>query len=100
MARRTREIGIRMALGATAADVRRLAAGEALGPVAAGVAAGGVLGLALARLLASMLYDVAPADATSFAGAGAVLVAVALAAAWWPARRASRIAPVRALRQD
>jgi ABC-type antimicrobial peptide transport system permease subunit len=100
MARRTREIGIRIALGASAAHVRRLAVGETLVPIAAGLAAGVVLAAALSRVMASLLYGVAPGDAWSFAAAAMVLVSVGAAAAWWPARRASRVAPVVALREE
>ncbi len=100
MSRRTREIGIRMALGASAAHVRSLAARETLPPVAAGMAGGVVLGLLLARVLAALLYDVRPWDAATFASAASVLAGVAAVAAWMPARRASRVQPLTALRED
>jgi ABC-type antimicrobial peptide transport system permease subunit len=100
MSRRTREIGIRMALGATAAHVRALAARETLLPTVAGVAAGGLLGLALARVLAALLYEVGPGDPLTFVGSAAVLGVVAIAAGWLPARRASRIEPLAALREE
>ena len=100
MSRRTREIGIRMALGATASHVRSLAARETLPSVAAGMAGGVALGLALARVLGSLLYEVRPWDAATFASAAVVLALVAAVAGRVPARRASRVEPLTALRED
>ncbi len=100
VARRTREIGVRMALGAPAADVARLVVRQAMLPVLGGAAAGGVLALLGARAAAALLYGVRPADPVSFAVAAASLLLVALAAAYLPARRAARISPSIALRSE
>jgi predicted permease len=97
---RTREIGIRMALGAQAGDVVRMIVGGSLGPVLAGVIAGLGGALALARLVAGMLYGVAPRDPLSMALAAAGMLTVALVAAAIPARRASRVDPTEALHYE
>ena len=98
--RRTREIGVRMALGAARADVMRMVLRESLLPVAAGIAVGIAGALALARLVAGMLYGVAARDPLTLAVAAATLLAVSLAAAALPARRASRVEPMAALRHE
>ena len=98
VAQRTHEIGIRIALGATHTDVVRPLMSEGLWLTALGVAAGIPFGLGAARLLASGLYGVGAADAVSFVGGVALLAFVALLACWLPARRASRVDPVEALR--
>ncbi|MGA1995281.1 MAG: ABC transporter permease, partial [Bryobacteraceae bacterium] len=98
--RRTREIGIRMALGAQAGDVVRMIVGDSLGPVLAGIVAGLGGALALARLVAGLLYGVAPRDPLSMALAAGGMLAVALVAAAIPALRASRVDPVRALHYE
>jgi len=98
--RRTHEIGIRMALGAQRKDVRRLVLKEGMLIVGLGVAIGIVLAGAFARTLESLLYGVAATDVDSFAASVAVLVAVALAACWIPARRAMKIEPMEALRYE
>jgi putative ABC transport system permease protein len=97
---RTREIGIRMAMGARPADVFRLVIGQGVRVTLAGIAAGLVLAAMAARLLASLLYGVNPTDAATWAGAVAVWLIVAPLACWLPARRATRVEPLRALRQD
>ena len=97
---RTKEIGIRMALGARAGDVVRMIVGDSLVPVLAGVAAGLGGAMALARLVAGLLYGVAPRDPLSMALAAGGLFAVALIAAAIPARRASRADPVKALHYE
>jgi len=98
MSRRTREIGIRVALGAQPSQVVSLALSETLAPVVGGVAAGCAVALALAHLARSLLYGVGPDDPATFVAAPIVLVLIAIAAAWLPARRASRIDPAIVLR--
>ena len=95
---RTGEIGLRMALGARPRDVLRLVVGHGLALVGAGVLVGGVTAWALARVLASSLYEVSPTDPATFALVAVVLGAAALLACWLPARRAARIDPMAALR--
>jgi macrolide transport system ATP-binding/permease protein len=98
--RRTREFGVRMALGADAASVSRLVLRQALFVAAAGVALGAALALWLGGLIESRLYEVSPVDPLSFAIAGLVLGAAGLLASWAPARRAARVDPVLALRTE
>lgn len=98
VARRTGEIGVRMALGALPRDVARVILREALILAAIGASAGLVLVLAVTRLIRSQLYDVAPADPLTLTCVIATLVMVALISAWLPARRAARVNPVEALR--
>ena len=100
VSRRTREIGLRMALGARAEDVVRLVLGQALGVTLAGVAAGLAGALALRRLVASMLFGVGPGDPATLTIVAAMLAVVALAAGYVPARRASRVDPAVALRAE
>ncbi|HTV13924.1 MAG TPA: ABC transporter permease [Acidobacteriaceae bacterium] len=97
---RTREIGVRMALGARHSDVLRLILGHGARMALLGVALGVVLALALTRLMASQLFGVTPHDPLTFACVALLLLAVALAACYWPARRVTRIEPVVALRHD
>ena len=97
---RTRELGIRIALGAAPASVQRMVVGQGLGLVGAGLALGLVGAFALTRLMASMLYGVAPTDPVTYAAVGAVLVAIAVVASYLPARRATRVDPIIALRAD
>ena len=97
---RTREIGIRMAMGAHPADVFRLVIGQGVRVTLAGIAAGLVLSAMAARLLANLLYGVSPTDAATWTAAVAVWLIVAPLACWLPARRATRVEPVLALRQD
>ena len=97
---RTAEIGIRMTLGARWWQVEWMVLRETLMPVAAGVGIGMPLALAAAQLAAGLLYGLTPFDPGAIAGTAALLVAVGAASAWIPARRASRIAPLAALRQD
>jgi putative ABC transport system permease protein len=96
---RTREIGLRMALGATSGRTVGLVARNSLTMIGLGVAVGLVVAVMLARSLAGVLYDVSPFDPPSFAIAALVLVAAGLGAALLPARRASRIDPMVALRE-
>jgi putative ABC transport system permease protein len=95
---RTSEIGIRLALGAEARDIVQLIVGNAIRLAGIGLAVGVMLALALSRTLASLLYQTAGTDVPTFALVIAVLGAVAVLASYFPARRASRIPPVEALR--
>ena len=97
---RTREYGIRLALGATRDRVNRDVLRHALRPVAAGIAAGLILAAWGSRFVASLLYGVVPLDAVSFAIAAAVVLTGGLAAAFVPASRASRVDPIVALRAE
>ena len=98
VAQRTPEIGVRMALGADAPTLLRLVVRTMMGPVIAGIAAGLVAAAFAVKLLTSVLFGVQPLDPTAFAGAAALLILVALVAAYVPARRATRVDPVQALR--
>ena len=97
---RTNEIGIRMALGAQPRDVLRLVVLHGMRLAAVGILLGVAGGLALTRLIRSLLFDVAPYDAPTFATVSLALAGVAFAAGWLPARRAARIDPVVTLRGD
>ena len=97
---RTREVGVRMALGATPTAVTGMFLRHAGGWTLAGIVAGLAGSLAVTNLLASMLFQVSARDPWSLAAAPALLLAVALTAAWLPARRAARIDPVRTLREE
>jgi putative ABC transport system permease protein len=97
---RTREIGIRMALGAQPADVLKLVIGQGVGAVLGGVAIGVVAALALTRLMASLLFGVRPTDLVTFSSVAVLLTGVALAASYIPARRAMRTDPLNALRHE
>ena len=98
--RRSREIGIRMALGAERGQVLRLVLGQGLALAAIGAGIGLVASFVAMRFLSTMLYGVRPYDPLTFAGSSAVVILVALAASWIPARRASSIAPMQALRTE
>jgi predicted permease len=100
VARRTAEIGVRMALGATGRDVARMVLASALGLVVAGLALGVPLAFATARLAVTFLDNAPAAPVRDIAVAAATMIVVALVAAYVPARRASRICPLEALRQD
>jgi putative ABC transport system permease protein len=97
---RTREIGVRMALGAEAGDVVRMVMRRSLALAAVGIAAGVGASFYLTRVLQSLLFGVKASDAVTFATAGAVLMAVALLAGYLPARRASHIDPAAVLRGE
>ena len=98
VAQRRREIGVRMALGAQRGDILTLVVGQGAALIAAGAVAGLLTAAALSRILESFLYGVATADRLTFVAAPLLLVAVALVACWLPARRATRIHPMDALR--
>ena len=100
VARRTHEIGIRMALGAHAKTVVRTFVGDAIGPVAIGLLAGLSVAYLASRAIASLLYETAPHDPVAYTCAALTLACAAVAAAWLPARRAARIDPVSALRSE
>jgi putative ABC transport system permease protein len=97
---RNREMGLRMALGAQQGQVLRMVIGEAMKLALVGAAMGGVAAAIAGRTLQSELYGVRPADPQSFAAAAATLLVVALMGAWIPARRAMRVDPVVALREE
>jgi predicted permease len=94
----TRELGLRMALGAGASDLLRLVMSRGLLLTAGGVALGAVVALALTRLMGNLLYQVSPRDPLAFGSAFVIMTIVAGAACFFPAWRATRIDPVRALR--
>lgn len=98
VSQRSREIGIRMALGADRASVVRLVIGEGMGLAMAGAMIGIALALGLSRLITTMLYAVSPSDPRSYAVITAMLLGAAVLATWIPARRASRVDPTEALR--
>jgi predicted permease len=97
---RTREFGIRIALGAGRAGVLRLVVGRAVALTAAGALLGLAAALAAGRALRDFLFEVGPSDPAALVAAGALLVAVSLAASWIPARRATKVDPVLALRSE
>ncbi len=97
---RTREIGIRVALGAQRRDIMRMVLRQGLRATVAGVTIGVVAGLALTRLLRSLLYGVTPGDWLTFLSVALLLLVVALAACSIPARRATRVDPIVALRYE
>jgi predicted permease len=100
VAQRTREIGIRVAVGASRRDVLALVVGHAMRPTLVGLAVGAVLAAGAGRLLRSQIFGVSPLDTVTFGGVIALLAFVALLAAWLPARRAARVDPVVALQAE
>jgi putative ABC transport system permease protein len=100
VARRQHEIGVRLALGATRQDAFWLIARQGMRMAIIGGAVGLLAALGLTRLLRTLLYGVSPLDLVTFASASLLLGLVALGACWIPARRASRVDPVRALRTE
>jgi putative ABC transport system permease protein len=100
VSQRTREMGVRLALGAQPADVRRLVIAEGLALALAGVGLGLVGAFVLTRVMASLLFGVGPTDPVTFIAVPLLLLSVALAACWLPARRATRADPLAALRSE
>ena len=100
VSQRTQEIGIRVALGARSGDVSRLVLREGLLLGGLGVAVGLAAAFATTRVLGSLLFDVTPTDPVTLASVAFLLLAVALAATLWPARRATKVDPMMALRYE
>ena len=100
VAQRTSEIGLRMAVGATGPDIRRLVVREGMRPVLIGVGAGLLMAALLSRLLTGLLFGLSATDPFTFAGVAADLTLVALVACWLPAGRAARVDPMVALHHD
>ena len=97
---RTREIGIRVALGAQRSEILRLLLASGTKLILVGMVIGVLGALAVTRLIASLLFGVSPTDASTFVGVALFLGAVALVACWIPARRAMRVDPMVALRHE
>jgi putative ABC transport system permease protein len=100
VAERTREIGLRMALGATAGTVRRMVVSQGTRVVLLGVAIGIAGALASTRLLGTLLYDVKPVDPIVFAAMSLMLIVIGMLASYVPAWRASSVNPIHSLRSD
>jgi putative ABC transport system permease protein len=100
VSRRTREMGIRMALGARPADVRNMVIRDGLTLAATGVALGIVCALALTQVMTNLLFGISATDPATFIGVALLLIAVALGACWLPARRAAGSDPILALRSE
>jgi ABC-type antimicrobial peptide transport system permease subunit len=98
--RRTREIGLRIALGARPRDVERMVLGETTGLVLGGVALGALAALGLTRFMGTLLFEISPTDPGSYGAMAFLLLVTAVIASWMPARRAARADPQRALRCD
>jgi putative ABC transport system permease protein len=100
VAERTRETGIRMALGAGAGDIQRMIVAQGLALTLAGLAIGTLAALALTRLMSGLLFQVSAADPTTFAASALLFAAIAALASYLPARRATRVDPTEALRYE
>jgi len=97
---RTREMAVRLALGAQPVQVRRLVSRQAMGVAAGGVVVGLAAAVTITRVLRAILFEVSPTDPASMAAAAVLLATVAAVASWLPARRAARLDPAQALRSD
>ncbi len=100
VSRQTREIGVRMALGADASALRRMVVRRGMGQAVLGLGAGIVGALFLTRLLEGLLFGVSPTDPATFGSVSLLLLGIALAACYWPARRATKVDPVRVLADE
>jgi len=100
VAQRTREIGVRMALGAQTVQVLRLVMSEGFRPILSGVLIGIIVSAGVSRALSATLFGLSVLDPVSFAGVSLLLIAIALLATWLPARRATQVDPMVALRYE
>ena len=100
VSQRIREIGVRMALGASASEVQGMVLKQGVGLAAAGIVAGLVGAALMSSFLASLLFGVRPVDPVTYGSVAAMLAAVSVLATWLPARRAASVDPVQALRQE
>jgi ABC-type antimicrobial peptide transport system permease subunit len=100
VAQRTREIGIRMALGAQSIQVLRLVVNEGFRPILVGIVLGVLASAGVSRVLSATLFGLSPLDPISFAGVSLLLIAIALLATWLPARAATEVDPMVALRYE
>ena len=100
VSQRTNELGIRVALGAERGTILRMILGEGAAMALVGLAVGGAAAVPLSRLLNGLLFGIEPADPPTIAMAAVLLVAVAIGAAWIPARRATAVDPMTALRGE
>jgi ABC-type antimicrobial peptide transport system permease subunit len=100
VSQRTREIGVRMALGAGRSDISRMVLKEGIGLALTGIVVGLAGAFAVTRLMKALLFDVSPADPLTFVAVPALLATIALFASWVPAQRAASVAPLEAIRSE
>jgi len=100
VSQRRQEIAVRMALGATTGNILKSVVGDSLKPVLIGIALGSAGALAATRALKTLLYGVAANDVSTFVAVGLAMLVVAVAASWFPARRAALVDPASALRNE